>query len=170
MIILETERLLFRDHESKDLDAFCAMEADPDVRRYVGGAPRTRENAESRFKTVYLQPAPHRMGLWATMYKPDDCYIGYCGLYEHFGEQGQISGEGVLAFYLARSFWGRGLAKEAGHAFIDFGFNELGLTRIVAGVEIGNDASVRVLERLGMKRIRTDHGPKRSFYGYELTR
>ena len=41
MFTLESERLLFREHKPGDLDAYCAMEADPEVRRYVGGAPRT---------------------------------------------------------------------------------------------------------------------------------
>lgn len=42
MIVLETERLLFRDHGPEDLERFCAMEADPEVRRFVNGRPRTR--------------------------------------------------------------------------------------------------------------------------------
>jgi RimJ/RimL family protein N-acetyltransferase len=49
VVVLESERLLFRPHEAADLEAFCAMEADAEVRRYVGGAPRTREAAEERF-------------------------------------------------------------------------------------------------------------------------
>src|SRR5580658_5571362 len=50
MTILETERLLLREHRAEDLEAYVAMEADPDVRRYVGGSPRTREEAEKRFR------------------------------------------------------------------------------------------------------------------------
>lgn len=42
MIVLEAERLLFRDHGPEDLELFCAMEADPEVRRFVGGRPRAR--------------------------------------------------------------------------------------------------------------------------------
>jgi RimJ/RimL family protein N-acetyltransferase len=106
--------------------------------------------------------------LWATVYKPEGVYIGYCGIYPHFGEHGPIPGEGTLAFYLARPYWGRGLATEAGDAFLQFGWNELGLKRIVASVEIGNDASVRVLEKLGLKRVGTEHGPHRSYYAYEM--
>ena len=52
MILLETEHLLFRHHEEADLDAFCAMEADPEYRRLCGGKPRTREEAERRFREV----------------------------------------------------------------------------------------------------------------------
>jgi RimJ/RimL family protein N-acetyltransferase len=118
-VILETQRLLFRDHEPQDLEPFCAMEADPEVRRYVGGAPRPRQRAEAKFHEVYLQPVPDRMALWATVYKPQGCYIGYCGVYPHFDKDNTpIPGEGVLAFYLERSYWGKGLATEAGRAFL----------------------------------------------------
>src|SRR3954447_4696377 len=139
MIILETERLLFRAHTLEDLAPFCALEADPAVRRFVGRRRRTREEAERRFRDRFLRPAPDRLALWATVYKPDGCYIGYCGVYPHFDADGKpIPGEGTLAFYLAHPYWGRGLATEAGRAFLRFGFTELGLNRIVAGVEVGN--------------------------------
>ncbi len=168
MTILETARLLFRDHQPEDLEPYCAMEADPEVRRYVGGQPRMRPAAEHKFRSVYLPPVRNRLGLWATIFKPEGHYIGYCGLYPHFGERGPIPGEGTLAFYLARAYWGRGLATEAGHAFVRFGFGELGLTRIVAGVEVGNDASLRVLEKLGFAWLSTEKGERRSFHEFEL--
>ena len=168
MVILETERLLFRDHELEDMDAFCAMEADPEVRRYTGGKPRTRENAEEKFKSVYLPPVKGQMALWATVYKPEGCYIGYCGLYPHFGKPDPIPGEGVLGYILARPYWGLGLATEAARAFVDFGFNVLNLTTIYAVVESGNDASLHVLKKLGMRKVGTEYVGKRALYTYEL--
>lgn len=169
MTILESERLLFRDHERSDLDAYCAMEADPEVRRYIGGAPRSREGAERKFQGSLRRPTADRLAMWATVYKPEGCYIGRCGVYPHFGPAGGvIAGEGSLGFYLARAYWGRGLATEAGRAFVDFGFHELGLSRIVTAVQVGNDASVRVLEKLGFLLVRTEDGQFRSFYHFEL--
>ena len=164
MIVLESERLLFRDHEPADLDAYCAMEADPEVRRYVGGAPRTREAAERKFAARPPRPESNRLWMWATVYKPEGVYIGRCGVYPHFG----VPGEGSLAFYLARAYWGSGLATEAGRAFVSFGFEELHLSRIVTAVEVGNDASVRVLQKLGFALVRTEKGDARSFYHFEL--
>ena len=169
MITLETERLLFRPHEPADLEAFCAMEADPDVRRYVGGAPRPREDAERRFREGLNQPTSNRMRMWATVYKPEGLYIGRCGVYPHFGSGGRIiEGEGTLGFYLARAYWGRGLATEAGRAFVDFGFNELRLSRIVTAIDTRNAASVRVVEKLGFQLASTEVGEPRSFYHFEL--
>ena len=167
MVILEAPRLLFRDHDINDLEPFCAMEADPEVRRFVGG-PRSRVGAERKFKSVYLPPVPDRLGLWAAVFKPTGQYVGYCGVYPHFGSRSVIAGEGTLAFYLARAYWGQGLASEAGAAFVSFAFKELGLSRLVATVQVGNASSVRVLEKLGFTLHRSETGDSRSYNHYEL--
>ena len=167
MIVLESERLLFREHEPGDLEAYCAMEADPEVRRYVGGTPRARKEAERKFRDAHLKNASARLALRATIFKPEDRYIGYCGLYPNVGPRGAVSGEAALAFYLARQYWGRGLATEAGRAFIGFGFTHLHLTRIVASVDVGNVVSVHIMEKLGFTLIRTEKGV-RSLHHFQL--
>lgn len=69
-IILESERLLFRPHLITDLDDYCTMEMDINVRRYVGGYGRTRENAEERFPKNQLEKiSTDRLALWATILK-----------------------------------------------------------------------------------------------------
>ena len=144
------------------------MEADPEVRRYVGGAPRPRDAAEHKFQAGLHRPESKRLWMWATIYKPEGRYIGRCGVYPHFGPADSIiPGEGTLGFYLARAYWGRGLATEAGRAFVSFGFDELRLSRMVTAVQVGNDASVRVLEKLGFVLVRTEKGEFRSFYHFE---
>jgi ribosomal-protein-alanine N-acetyltransferase len=168
MIVLESERLLFRDHEPGDLEAYCEMEADPEVRRYVGGAPRARDAAEQRFRKGLDRPESNRLWMWATVYKPEERYIGRCGVFPHFTPSGPIPGEGALGFYLAPAYWGRGLATEAGRALVNFGFQDLGLSKIVTAVQIGNGASIRVLEKLGFALVRTETGEFRSFYHFEL--
>jgi [ribosomal protein S5]-alanine N-acetyltransferase len=181
VIVLESERLLFRSHLAADLDAFCAMEADAEVRRYVGGAPRTREAAEQRFWERAMQPVEDRLAMWATVLKDDGRYIGRCGLYPSIGrekrgeQQGEqrgeqkVAGEAVLGFYLAREYWGQGFASEAARAFVKFGFDELNLARIVTSVQVENTASVRVLEKIGFVIASHEIGP-RSFYHFELPR
>lgn len=168
MKVLESERLLLRPHQLSDLDAFCAIEADPDVRRYIGGAPRTREAAERKFRDVHLKKAHQTLSLRAVIYKPESRYIGYSGLYPNFRPDGSaISGEASWGFTFAREYWGRGLATETGRTFVHFGFEQLHLTRIVATAEIDNTASLRVLEKLGFMRIGSDYGA-RSFHKFEL--
>ena len=163
MVVFETERLLFRDHTIDDLDPFCAMEADPEVRRWVGGFPRTREQAERKFREVYLRSVRNRMGMWATVLKEEDRYIGYCGLYPSFGVA-------CLGYHLARPYWGRGLATEAARAFVDFGFRELKMPFITAMVEVGNEASKHILEKLGFAWVRQERSATRVFDHFERQR
>ncbi len=169
MTVLETERLLFRDHQSKDLEPFCMLEADPEVRRFVGGKARTREAAERKFRRGLRKRGASRLRLWATIFKEDGHYIGHCGIYPHFRPGGPpVPNEGTLGFTLARQYWNRGLGTEAAQAFVEFGFNELRLRRIVASVEVGNAASVHILEKLRFKLWRLERVGRRSFYHLEL--
>jgi ribosomal-protein-alanine N-acetyltransferase len=155
MIKLETERLLFRDHEPGDLEAYCAIESDPLYRFPQRVHPRAEH--ERSFREGWLVPKP--MGLLATVFKPDHRYIGRCGLYPFRDDADEIiPGEAQIAFDLAREYWGRGLATEAGRAFVDYGFDELGLRRIQAGINTDNKASIRVIEKLGFQWWRSGKG------------
>jgi [ribosomal protein S5]-alanine N-acetyltransferase len=166
MIILESERILFRPHEAADLEAFCAMEQDSDVRRYVGGAPRTREVAEERFWNRAMQIVDDRLAMWACVLKANGVYIGRCGLYANVHGEKRIPGEAVLGYYLRREFWGQGLATEAARAFVTFGFEELKLNRIVSTVQEGNESSLHILKKLGFVVTDYEQG-ERSFYKFE---
>lgn len=168
MTVLETSRLLFREHAPGDLEPYCAMEADPEVRRYVGGSPRSRLDAERKFREVHLSRPSGLLALWATDLKESGSYIGYCGIYPHFGPDGPVPAEGALAFYLARAAWGRGLATEAGRAFLGFGFGSLALRRIVAKIDVRNDRSRRVLEKLDFRSVGIEVRRDRSFERFEL--
>jgi [ribosomal protein S5]-alanine N-acetyltransferase len=167
MIFLETERMLFRPHERGDEADFVNMHTDPEVRRYAGGQAWPLEKAQSRFRDQYLGQPTEAYGLWATILKEDGRYIGCCGL--------RAPGDGMaasLGYYLARAYWGRGLASEASRAFIEVAFNRWGLDRVEADVEKGNAASERILQKLGFKYMRHEEIPGRGriIDFYELTR
>jgi RimJ/RimL family protein N-acetyltransferase len=168
-IILESERLFFRLHTLDDLDDFCAMEQDPEIRRYVGGKPRTRAEAEDRFINGPMQPHEGFWAMWATILKEDGQYIGRCGLYPHYDQDGQtIEGDASMGLYIAHKYWRRGFATEAGRALISFGFNDHHLKRIVTAIDAENAVSVHVIEKLGFTLFETEHGGHRSFYHYVL--
>jgi ribosomal-protein-alanine N-acetyltransferase len=164
---LETPRLVLRDHEPGDLEPYCAMESDPVYRAPQPVHPR--ETLERSFAEAWL---PRKeMGLLATVFKEDGRYIGRTGLYPHRTEQGAIvPGEATLAFYLARPYWGRGVATEAGQAFVEHGFGALGLRKIHAGMNANNLASVRVIEKLGFHRVRSGGDGTVQYHDYELIR
>ena len=164
MRFLETERLLFRSHELADEPAFVRMHMDPEVRRYVGGRAWPLREARERFKK-YLGKPTKTYGLWATVLKENDEYIGCCGL---IADKGGLH----LGYYLARPYWGRGLASEAAKAFVDVAFRRLRASRILADVEKGHDASVRILEKFGFHYMREEEvGVKgRIICHYELAK
>jgi [ribosomal protein S5]-alanine N-acetyltransferase len=169
IVILESDRLLFRPHEPADLDSFCAMEMDSQFRRYVGGYPRSREDAERKFPKEQLSKIADRLAVWAAVLKSNGQYVGRCGLYPHLKSGvGTVPGEAALSFYFGREYWGKGLASEAGAAFVKFGWEELHLSRIVTTVDVENGASIHILEKLGFQLIATERGAYRSFFQFEL--
>lgn len=169
MIVLESERLLFRDHLPCDLEPYCEIESDPEYR--VPQQVHPRSELERSFRESVLPSKP--LGLLATVYRPEDRYIGRCGLYPQRDDGGAIvPGEAVLAFYLARAYWGRGLASEAGRAFVRFGFERLGLEKIYAGANVANLASNRAIRNAGLIYITSgggEYGGPR-WNAYELSR
>jgi ribosomal-protein-alanine N-acetyltransferase len=118
------------------------MQMDGEFRRYVGGRPLPHDEAVQRFRSRFLGKPNGEFGLWATILNEESTYIGYWGLARNGAEP-------TLAYYIARPYWGRGLATEAARAFGDFGFAQLKLPRIVADAEKGHRASERILEKLG---------------------
>jgi [ribosomal protein S5]-alanine N-acetyltransferase len=147
---LETERLLFRSHKPEDEDDFVKMHTDPEVRRYVGGEPWPLEKAVHRFRTEYLGQPREVHGLWATILKYERRYVGCCGL--RLGAD-----EASLGYYIARPYWGKGIASEACRAFIDVAFRRLQLSRVSATVEKGHAASEHILRKFGFQYVSEEH-------------
>ena len=167
MIFLETQRLLFRSHEAGDEADFVSMHTDAEVRRYVGGQAWPEEKARSRFREQYLGKPTETYGLWATVFKEEGKYVGCCGLW--------APGKGVgasLGYYLARPYWGRGLASEASRAFIEVAFTRLALEWVEADAEERNAASEQVLRKCGFEYVRREviPGSGRIINFYELAK
>ena len=120
-----------------------------------------------RFRHQFVGRPVKTYGLWATVFKDENRYIGYCGLSSHTCDGRRTVN---LAYYLARPYWGRGLATEAGKGFIEVAFSKLRLETIRADIEKGNDASEHILQKLGFRFVRREEIPGRIFHTYELSR
>ncbi len=119
---------------------------DAEVMRYGDGVrtPAWVERWILRQQDSYKKPG---YGNWAVVNKVGDL-LGYCGLsyVDDIGGHPEVA----LGYRLARRYWGQGYASEAVKATIDYGFDVLGLERIVATIDPGNTASLRVAEKTGM--------------------
>lgn len=145
MITLETERLMLRPFREADLDAWAAIEADPEVMRFMGG-PRDRACAW-RDMAMHLGHWMLRgYGLWAAEEKAGGALVGRIGLINPEGWPGL-----ELGWLVARSHWGRGLAPEGARAALGHAFEAVGAERVISLINPDNAASIRVAEKLGAR-------------------
>ena len=147
-VVLETERLLLRHLRLEDLEALAAIQADPETMRYMASGPLDWERTAQNLDRCIALQAEKGFSLWAAIEKSGGRLIGRCGLLPH-SLQGRDEVE--IAYLIARSHWGLGLATEAALALRDHGFDGLGLDRLVSIIHRDNLASRRVAEKVGLR-------------------
>ena len=163
---LETARLMLRAFTPADVDDLYRITRDPEVMRHIGdGHPLTRAETARNLATIISAFHRRGFGRWALVLKETGALAGYCGL--SMGSQ-EVGVE--LAYLLAKSEWGRGLATEAGAACLRYGFEQLGLGAIAALTRPDNTRSRRVMERLNMKYVRDGDYHGYSCVWYSISR
>jgi RimJ/RimL family protein N-acetyltransferase len=142
---LETERLLLREYRMQDFEAFAAAQADPEWGKYLGVSDR--RNAFRAFG--------HQTGLWTLQ----GCGFWMCELKESkapVGTLGAFFREGwpemEIGWTTFRPFWGKGYAHEGARAAIRYAFEERKEKRVTALITDKNAPSIKLAEKLGMKR------------------
>jgi len=151
---LRTERLLLRRWRQADRAPFAALNADPEVNRYLTG-PLDRDASDDLVVRIEAGFELHGFGLWVLELRESGEFAGFAGLsvppFEaHFTPAVEVG------WRLARPAWGHGYATEAGRAALEFGFGPAGLGEIVSMTAVGNVRSRAVMERLGMRRDPAD--------------
>jgi RimJ/RimL family protein N-acetyltransferase len=146
MVVLTTPRLLLRTFRRGDLPLYAALNADPEVVRYLGGVPLTREHSDEIAEWAQRCFAAEGLGLLAVERRTDGAFLGMCGLHH----QQSYPDEVEVGWRLAREHWGRGYATEAAAAWLDHAFGALGLPRVISITDPPNVRSLAVMRRLGM--------------------
>ncbi len=140
-----TVRLVLRGWRESDLAPWAAMNADPEVRRYLG-PPLTYGQSCAWVLDFQDHLDRYGFGFWALQVRASGEFIGFTGL------STMDDGAGVeLGWRLARSAWSHGYATEAGRAALEYGLHTLGLPEVVAVTMAENRRSRAVMERLGMR-------------------
>jgi RimJ/RimL family protein N-acetyltransferase len=148
---VQTERLLLRRWRASDLVPLAAMNADHEVMRFIGRGAVLGRNLSDDLLTRFEREWRERgFGLWAVEERaaPGEL-LGFCGLTVPMFLPDLLPAVEV-GWRLARGAWGKGIATEAGHAALTFGFEEHGMREILAIVDPANVRSLRVAEKLGM--------------------
>jgi ribosomal-protein-alanine N-acetyltransferase len=143
--LIRTARLRLRPVSLEDLDALYSIWTDPEVREFFwDGEVISREKAEAGVREAMGDFARYGLGLWVATEGED--VVGFCGLRPLDYAQGV-----EILYGFAPSHWGRGFATEAAAAMLRYGFEEVGLDRILGIADRENAASRRVLEKIGMR-------------------
>ncbi|WP_040479904.1 GNAT family N-acetyltransferase [Mariniradius saccharolyticus] len=144
-IYIETQRTILRNLETDDAERFYALNLDKEVLKFTGDKPFENIQTAKDFITNYDQYEKYGVGRLAVMEKITSKFIGWCGLkYSHDKDEYDIG------FRFFRQYWNKGFATETAKVCLEFGFNELGLCRIVGRAMKENIASIKVLEKIGM--------------------
>ena len=178
-IVLETERMLLRRFTEADAGPLAALYGDPRVMRFVAPQLPSRAEVESKILPGYLleyRELADGLGSFAAIEKKTGQMAGRFSL-KPANSYG-LTGGTELGYRLHPAFWGRGLATEGARALIASAFQRLHLDRVVATTMADNTGSWRVLEKCGLRRVRTFYypdadlmpGAEHGDFVYELTR
>lgn len=146
---LRTQRLILRDFQIEDVFRVQAYQSRPDYMRHCDGEPPTPEETRAfvHMLRAWAEETPReRYQLAITL---DGLLIGTCGV----RREAPGDPEAEFGCELDPDHWGCGYAREASRAILAFGFETLGLRRIVAHTLDGNAAAIRLAEDLGFQRL-----------------
>jgi RimJ/RimL family protein N-acetyltransferase len=156
-VFLETERLSLRRFTHDDVDNLVELDSDPQVMRYItGGRATPREEIEHQELPAFLRTYGRNdgFGFWAAVEKSTGTFLGW------FHLRPPADGppdEPELGYRLRRAAWGNGYASEGSRALVEKAFADLGARRVWAETMAVNVASRRVMEKAGLRYVRTFH-------------
>jgi RimJ/RimL family protein N-acetyltransferase len=148
MQIFETSRLLFRHLVPDDFDDLYRLYRDIEIRRYFPDGVRTAEETKEELEWFLDgHPRDRRLGLWATIEKSSNRFIGRCGLLPW-----EIDGvmEVEIAYMIDKSRWREGFGSEAANGLVEYAFSELRLPKVIALIDPEHEASIRTAKNAGL--------------------
>lgn len=145
---LLTPRLILRPWIASDRLPFAEMSEDADVMEYLRPLA-TRDASDAWIDFQISHQSSHGFCLWAVESRASGIFMGAVGLLR-IGFVAHFTPAVEVGWRLARPFWGQGFAVEAARASLQFGFEQIRLTEVVAHASIRNVRSRRVMARLGM--------------------
>lgn len=148
--IIETKRLILRTWNKEDAEAYFQINQDPKVIEFLRG-PLTMEQVNDFIPAANSHQAKHGYTLWAVELKKTGEFIGFIGL-NHLDFASHFTPTVEVGWRLGSQYWGHGYATEGAMASLDYGFKKCALKEIVSFTAPTNMRSIRVMEKIGLKR------------------
>ncbi len=147
---IETERLILREIDAEgDIDAWVDMMSDEDTVRYIGGKTTDRAQTWRSMMAMIGHQKVRGYGFMSVVEKASGKWVGRIGPWYPEGWEAP-----EIGWTLHRDFTGKGYAKEAGQACVDYAFNTLGWDEIIHVIAHGNIASIKTAEAVGSRYLR----------------
>ena len=166
--IIETERLYLREFTAADSKDLYMLDNDKDVMRYISTLYHkeiTMSECERSIKRSMDYYRTHEgFGIWATILKESDDFIGWTTL-KNLDNSDIIE----LGYRYHKKFWGNGYGTEISKALVQYGFDTLKLSSIAAVALPQNKASIRIMQKIGMEYIGIKHFYNADVAYYEIT-
>jgi RimJ/RimL family protein N-acetyltransferase len=167
--ILRTSRLLLMPLAERHLHLEVELESDPEVMRFVGGVASRAETVAAHERRLAHAERVDGLGFWAAY--DEDEPLGLVWVPPAHGpDQPDDPTVCDLGYRLLRRCWGNGYATEASRALLGHAFDTVGQTRVIAQTLAENTPSRAVMERLGMRYVRTYRSDGDTEVEYEMTR
>lgn len=157
---LHTANLKLRPSVSSDQQDFIDLERDPEVMRFLNGGAVDHEKTDPE-KVTFLMPRGNEPDVWTVQRIDDGVFVGWFCL----ASEGDAVGE--IGYRLRRDAWGKGYASEAALKLVGWAFEATNVEKIVACTMATNIGSRRVMEKIGMRHVRTVPFEAATFPGTE---
>jgi RimJ/RimL family protein N-acetyltransferase len=146
--VLRTSRLLLDPYTPEDEESFVALFQDTRVSRWMGDGPAAEADDRALFGRIFSKVyAQELFDVWAV--RRGRVLVGHAEIKRTDAVDGH-----EIVYALAPEAWGSGLGKELAQAVVGYGFETLGLTEVHATVAAQNEASLRLLGRIGFEHVR----------------
>jgi len=151
---IETDRLVLRDIQPSDVDGMFELDSDPEVHKYLGNQPfKNKRQSEEIINSIIKQYDEFGIGRWAIVNKQTNEFMGWSGLKLNTVTLNSHANFIDVGYRIIKRFWGKGFATESSIVALDYGFNTLKLETIYGITEKGNEASHRVLLKVGLTHV-----------------
>ncbi|MGE6204429.1 GNAT family N-acetyltransferase [Guptibacillus hwajinpoensis] len=151
--VLSTNRLILRKMKEMDVDHLLEIFSDKEAMKYYP-ACKSREDTLKWVEWTLHHYKVYGFGMWIVEEKDSGRFLGQCGLVLQ-----KIDGcvEVEIGYLFAKKYWGNGYASEAALACKKYGFEQIGLSKLISLIDPENKASIKVAKRIGMTYEKTVH-------------
>jgi len=151
---LRTKRITLVPLADEHFEREVELDSDPEVMRYLSGRASTREEvAAGHRRRIAAAEKVDGLGFWVGLV--DNEFVGWWNLQPAHGpDQPDDPRVADLGYRLLRSYWAKGLASEGARGLVRYGFEDVGLARVIAQTLAVNARSRAVMERIGLTYVR----------------